>query len=89
MILQIAIPEYIILSARRTDKAFEIEAKRAIALKFYVDEIISLGQAAELAEMTKDEFMIYLGTNKISMFRYETENEILNDIEMAGKYVNE
>ena len=46
--LRIAIPEALMLSTRKTSKAFEAEAKKAIALKFYMDEKLSLGQAAEL-----------------------------------------
>jgi len=85
----IAIPETVVLSTRQTKKQFEKEAKKAIALKFYVDERLSLGQAAELADLTKFEFVKYLGENKVSIFRYETDNyaeELQKEIETSQRY---
>lgn len=83
MSLNISIPETIVLSARQSNREFEMEAKRAIALKFYADEKLSLGQAAELAGFSKFEFMKYLGDNHISIFRYESDKcdeELQSDI---------
>lgn len=45
MPLNISIPDSIVLSTRQSFEQFESEAKKAIALKFYVDEKLSLGQA--------------------------------------------
>ena len=87
--LNIAIPETVLLSTRQTTKEFEKEAKRAIALKFYADEKLSLGQAAELADLNKVDFMKYLGDNKVSVFRYESDNyidELQSDIKNAERY---
>ena len=89
MLINIAIPETVVLSTRRTNKEFETEAKKAIALKFYVDEKLSLGQAAELAGFSEFEFIKYLGDNKVSIFRYESDNydeELQNDIVNAERY---
>ena len=89
--LNIAIPETVVLSTRQTSKEFEKEAKRAIALKFYADEKLSLGQAAELAEFSKFDFMKYLGDSKISVFRFDSDNyaeELQKDMLNAERYVN-
>ena len=71
MSLNITIPDSIVLSTRQSFEQFESEAKKAIALKFYADEKLSLGQAAELSGLSKLEFMRFLGQNKISIFRFE------------------
>lgn len=92
MSLNILIPENVVLSTRQTHKEFEAEAKRAIALKFYTDERLSLGQAAELAGFTKLEFIKFLGKNSVSIFRYESDDysaELQNDILNAEKYTHE
>jgi predicted HTH domain antitoxin len=89
--LHISIPETIILSTRQTSKEFESEAKKAIALKFYADEKLSLGQAAELAEISKFDFMKYLGANRIPLFRFEDDDyveQLQKDVKNAGKYVH-
>ena len=88
MSFSIAIPETLMLSTRQTSKEFEAEAKKAIALKFYTDEKLSLGQAAELAGLSKVEFIKYLGDNNISIFRFESDNyvaELQNDVENAER----
>ena len=92
MLINIDIPESLILSTRQSYKEFETEAKKAIALKFYVDEKLSLGQAAELAGLGELEFLIYLGKNNISVFRFESDDynaELLHDVQNAGKFVHE
>ena len=92
MSINIAIPETVVLSTRQSNKEFEAEAKRAIALKFYADQKLSLGQAAELAGFSKFDFMKYLGDNQISVFRYENDNydeELKNDIINAERYAHE
>ncbi|MCL2704377.1 MAG: UPF0175 family protein [Defluviitaleaceae bacterium] len=91
MSLIISIPENIVLSTRQSTKEFEKEAKRAIALKFYKDEKLSLGQAAELAGFTKYEFIRYLGDHQIPVFRFEgthLDEELENDVLNAERYVN-
>ena len=91
MPLTIAIPDNFILSARQTNKEFEAEAKKAIALKFYIDEKLSLGQAAELAGLSEHEFILYLGKNNISILRFDSDNysaELLYDIINAEQFAN-
>ena len=89
MIINITIPETLLLSTRQTCKEFEAEAKKAIALKFYIDEKLSLGQAAELAGLGELEFLKFLGENKVSVFRFKGDDlktELLNDLKNAEKF---
>ena len=91
MSFSINIPETLVLSTRQTDKEFEKEAKKAIALKFYIDEKLSLGQAAELSGFSKVEFIKYLGENLISVFRFESGDyggELQNDINNAERFAH-
>jgi len=90
MNLNISIPDSVVLSTRQTSVQFEIEAKIAIAIKFYRDEKLSLGQAAELAGFSEFEFIKLLGQYGISVFRYDgdEESELLNDVDMAVRYAN-
>ena len=74
MPFSIVIPETFILSTRQTSKEFEAEAKKAIALKFYIDEKLSLGQAAELACLSELGFIMYLGENNVSVFRFNGDD---------------
>jgi len=91
MPFNIAIPEAFILSTRQTGKEFESEAKKAIALKFYIDEKLSLGQAAELAGLSELGFIIYLGENSVSIFRFDGDDhkaKLLCDTNNAERFAN-
>ena len=90
--INIAIPENYLLSTRQTNKEFQAEAKKAIALKFYADEKLSLGQATELAGISKFEFVKYLNENQVSLFRFETDDytaELENELATAARYSND
>lgn len=92
MLINISIPDSIILSTRQSYEQFELEAKKAIALKFYIDEKLSLGQAAELSGLNKFEFMKFLGQNKVSVFRFEDNDysiALQNDVSSAEAHVND
>ena len=89
MALSIVIPENILLSTRQSHMQFEIEAKRAIALKFYADEKLSLGQAAELADLSKMEFLRLLGKNQTPVFRFENGiSDLEDDMANAVRFAN-
>lgn len=86
MEVNIAISDTVVLSTRQTNKEFEFEAKRAIALMFYKSEKLSLGQAAELAGLSKYEFMKFLGENNVSVFRFDGDDlevDLQKDIDNA------
>ena len=54
--------------------------KQQLAIKHYKNKELSLGKCAELAEMTKGEFIKLLGKNEISIFRFNSEDELLEDV---------
>ena len=53
-----------------------------LATKLYEDAILSAGQAAELARLSKRAFIEIMGKYGVSPFSNKTE-DILNDIENA------
>ena len=56
--------------------------KRATALYCYVNHHVSIGYCAEIAGMSIEDFMIFLGDNKVSVFNY-AEDEIQEDFDNA------
>ena len=60
-----------------------VEMKRALAVKYYQEQRLSLGQCAELAEMNREDFIEYLSKQHISIFRFESEDEISEDMKNA------
>lgn len=54
-----------------------------LALDLYKNKGVSLGYCACIVEMTKEEFLQYLGQNGISIFSYASENELLEAVSNA------
>ncbi|MBU5428181.1 UPF0175 family protein [Tissierella pigra] len=44
------------------------------ALQYYRENKFSLAKCAEMAEVTIEEFIVYLGEQKISIFSFEKED---------------
>ncbi len=53
------------------------------ALKLFEGKRLSIGQSAELAEMSEEDFIRYLGSNKVSVFPYHSYNELAEDMNNA------
>jgi len=60
----------------------EKEIKLLIASKLYEEGKLSLGEAAQLAELSKRAFIEILGRFDISLFNYNAE-ELRNDVKNA------
>ena len=80
---QVNIPENIILSLRNSAEEIGLEMKRALAIQYYNEKKLSLGQCADLAEMNKTDFIRYLSKYKISIFNFNSNDELLEDIRNA------
>ncbi|WP_427340273.1 UPF0175 family protein [Caloranaerobacter sp. DY30410] len=69
-------------SAGKKDKT-TYEIKKALAVECYKNKKLSLGQCAKLAEMNETDFIKYLGEQKICIFNFDSEKELLEDIKNA------
>ena len=58
-------------------------ARKMIALGYYIHNNVSIGYCAEIAGLTEEEFMLFLGQNKLDIFRFEDDEELMRDVENA------
>lgn len=58
-------------------------ARSMAALGYYTKNNVSIGYCAQIAGMSEEEFMSFLASNHIDIFRIEDDNELLRDIENA------
>ena len=79
----IMFPQEILLTLRESKDEFIKELKVTAAVKYYKDKRLSIGQCAVLAEMSEEKFIKYLGEQGISIFNFENEEELLEDIKNA------
>lgn len=73
------IPNEAFVSLRKDPIEFARELRIAAAVKWYELELISQGRAAEIAGLTRADFITALGQYKVSPFQYTAE-EILEDL---------
>lgn len=75
-------PEDILLTLREGEETFLREMKMLAAVKFYELKKLSLGKAAELAGLAKNDFIKLLSQHKVSIFSL-SQDELQKDIENA------
>lgn len=77
------VPEEILLDLHEDKSDFADYVKRKIALDLYKERRISLGYCAKLADMSKEDFVTYLGENGVSVFSFGSDEEFLEEITNA------
>lgn len=77
------VPEEILLDLHEGKDDFTKYIKRLAALDLYKNKKVSLGYCASIADMTKEDFVKYLGQNGISIFSFESEDEFLEELANA------
>ena len=58
-------------------------ARKMVALGYYIHNNVSIGYCAEIAGLTEKEFMIFFGQNKIDIFHFQDDEELLRDVSNA------
>lgn len=78
--LTLEMPEEVFASLRKSPKEFTHELRIAAAVKWYELELVSQGRAAEIAGLTRAEFITALGKYQVSPFQYSAE-EVLEEMD--------
>ncbi len=81
--IAIDIPNEVLYDTRMDVSKAESFARRAVALCYYVQSGVSLGYCAKIAGMSKQAFIRYLSENDVSIFRFDSEQDFLEELENA------
>ena len=82
-VVSINIPEEILLDLHEDKDDFADYMKKMLAVDLYKNKKVSLGYCASVVDMTKEEFIKYLGDKGISIFSFESEEEFLEELRNA------
>lgn len=77
--LTLDMPEEALATLRKDPVEFTRELRIAAAVKWYELELVSQGRAAEIAGLTRAEFITALGLYQVSPFQY-TADEVLAEL---------
>lgn len=58
-------------------------ARSMVALGYYVHNNVSIGYCAQIAGMSEEEFISFLGRNQIDVFQFDSDEELLKDVANA------
>ena len=81
--IAIDIPNEVLYDTRMSKQEANSFARKAVALCYYVQNGVSLGYCAQIAGMSKERFIRYLGENNISIFHYDDEEEFQEEMNNA------
>lgn len=77
------IPDEVLFDTKMNHEQAEQFARRAVALGYYTQSGVSIGYCSQIAGMTEEEFIKYLGKNNISIFQFENQEEFLKELDHA------
>ncbi len=84
--VSINIPEAVLFDKGLTQLKAEQMAKKAVALYCYVNMDVSIGYCAEIAGITEEEFLNFLGENRVSVFHFDDETEFIEELKNAENH---
>ena len=73
----------VLFALRKDEDLFVNDIRKIIALKYFQSQQLSLGLAAKLAVMSKDDFIQFLGANQVDIYQY-TDREFDEEIEFLS-----
>ncbi len=82
-VVSINVPEEILLDLHEDKNDFTDYIKKMLAVDLYKNRKVSLGYCANVAEMTKEEFIQSLGRNGISIFSFDSEEDFQEELRNA------
>ena len=82
-VVPLNIPEEVILDLRENRTEIVSQVKVMVAIEFYKNRKVSLGYCAEIAEMSKEEFVKCLGRNGVSIFGFDSDEEFMEELANA------
>ncbi len=82
-VVTINVPEEILLDLHEDKNSFTEYMRKIVVLDLYKNRKVSLGYCANVAEMTKEDFVQYLGINRVSILAFSSENEFLEELANA------
>ena len=81
--IAISIPDEVLYDTKMSKSDTLAFAKRAVALCYYTKNKVSLGYCAQIADLSREAFVRYLGANGVSVFQYDDEQEFIEEMNNA------
>jgi predicted HTH domain antitoxin len=84
----IPIDEEVFFVLKKNEASVQHDIRTLLATQYFKDGKLGLGLSAKMAGMTKDEFTVFLGANKIDIYQYEN-SELKEEFDLVDKITGE
>ena len=81
--ISIRIPDAVMYDTHMSEEEAAAFARCMVAVGYYTQNNVSIGYCAQIAGMTEEEFIKYLGKGKVSIFQFDNIAEFLEELENA------
>lgn len=81
--IAINIPNEVLYDTKMNKEEASRFARCAVALGYYTQSGVSIGYCAQIAGMVEEEFIKYLGKNRVSLFHFDSKEEFLEELNNA------
>lgn len=81
--IAIDIPNEVLFDTKMNEEEANQFARYAVALGYYTQSGISIGYCAQIAGVSEEEFIKYLGRNHVSIFHFDNKAEFLEELDNA------
>ena len=79
----VKIPDEVLYDTKMTKDEVNSFAKKAVALMMYKKNHVSIGYCAKIAEMSKEDFIKFIGENGVSIFSFDSEEDFIRELDNA------
>ena len=81
--IAIDIPNEVLYDTKMNREEANRFARCAVALGYYTQSGVSIGYCAQIAGLTEEEFIQYLGKNQVSIFHFDNREDFLEELNNA------
>ena len=79
--ISIKIPDAVLYDTHMNQEEATAFAQRIVALGYYTQNNVSIGYCSQIAGMTEEDFIKYLGMNQVSIFQFDNKDEFMEEFE--------
>ncbi len=81
--VDVIIPDAVLYDVHMSQSEAREFVRKSVALAMYKRLNVSLGYCSQIAGLPEADFILYLGSQGESVFRYDNEDELVEDMEIA------
>lgn len=78
-----SIPDEVLFDTNMSHEQANQFARQVVALSYYTQNKVSIGYCSQIAGMTEEDFIEFLGKNNISIFNFDNEADFLEELSNA------